>query len=231
MERNPSNLAQTANLDNWREIVRSNNPLNGGRCRLCLGPVDARAVICEGCLGDLPWWGSRTLRPPHHCTRAVAAFSYLEPVKALISQGKYQKDVGTCRILGRLLAQCAARAGDLPQVFIPVPMPWPRLLWRGQNHAEFIAQSLAANLGIALEPRLLRRHGWQRPQQGLSRKRRLQNLAGAFRADADLRGVHVGIVDDVLTTGATLQAAAWSLRAAGAQRVDAYVVAVRPYSS
>ena len=124
---------------------------------------------------------------------------------------------------------CSAWADDL-DVVTPVPLAWNRLLARGYNQAEAVARPLAARLGLPCG-RLLRRR--PRPRQALlGRRERQRNLGGAFRATAGAgRAARVLLVDDVMTTGATLRAAASALRRAGVSHVFVAVAARTPDAS
>jgi ComF family protein len=112
---------------------------------------------------------------------------------------------------------CAAS----PDCLIPVPVLWSRRLERGYNQAEPIARGAAEALSCPVDATLLARRGTTRSQTHLSKQERAANVAASFYCPATLSGMHVCIVDDVLTTGATIAACARALRSAGARRVDA----------
>ncbi len=221
----PSNLAQSLRLNNWSRIRQLlGRTLRPDRCRLCLCP-NANFAICANCRENLPWLPDSKNYRRLFGTSIKCAFSYEFPINALIIQAKYHRDVGASILLGSLLASCVNLNGPMPDFLVPIPMPWPRLLWRGHNHTVPMAQTLSAMLGIPLQTQLLVRKGWQRPQKGLTRPQRHLNLAHAFFVDGDIRDRYVALVDDVSTTGATLETAAKILLAGGARRVDAWVVA------
>ena len=191
-------------------------------CRGCGRPLlgvatNVRGPLCGGCRQRAPPWES-----------LVAAYLYAPPLVGVVKALKF----GRAEHLGEALAQplaalCAASRLD---VVTPVPLAWTRLLVRGYNQAEAIARPLARALDLPCR-RLLRRR--PRPRQALlSRAERRRNLRGAFTPRRRLpAGTRVLLVDDVMTTGATLAAAARALRRAGAASVVAAVVARTPDAS
>jgi len=126
-----------------------------------------------------------------------------------------------------------ARAGhdvlDGADALVPVPLHWTRLFRRRFNQSAELARHLSARTGIATEPMLLKRVRRTAHQVGLTRARRIENVTGAFRVaeeqGARVRGLNLVLVDDVLTTGATLEACARVLRRAGAARIDVLTAA------
>lgn len=153
----------------------------------------------------------------------VAPFVYGPWLANYLKLLKYRRRRLLGRPLGRLLAAevKAARVDFL----VPVPMHPRRLRTRTFNHAEELAAAVAARIGV---PRLLRgiqRRIHTRPQTELSRSERMQNPVEAFEVSRDLTGLRIAIVDDVITTGATVNALAQALRASGASHVEAWAVA------
>lgn len=184
-------------------------------CGRPLPPAGA-AALCGGCRERTPPWRSLT-----------AAFLYLPPLTGVVRALKFRGGEFLGPALGRLLAaRCDARDAA---VVTAVPLSWPRLLARGYNQAEAVARPLAAALDLPYQRLLGRRP--RRRQTGLARAARARNAAGAFRDHprcGAIRGRTVLLVDDVMTTGATLAAAAAALRRAGAGGVLAAVVARTP---
>jgi len=164
---------------------------------------------------------STRARPAAQSVVAHTLWRYAEPADRVVIGFKYGGDAGVARLW-------AARvAGGLPAVdaLIPMPMHAQRLADRGQNPAEVMASALARHLPG--RPPLLRatKTRMTARQQGLDRKGRLANVAGAYRIDQHLHGMRVLLVDDVLTTGASLSALAEAAFDAGADEVSAVAMA------
>jgi ComF family protein len=207
-------------------------------CPLC-GAGTARGPLCVPCLEDLPWLpdlrcaicalplasgrvcGACLDRPPHF-DRVDAAFAYGFPVSALIQAYKYGGRLAVGRVLGELLADVVSRDVD---VLVPMPLARRRLAERGFNQALEMARVMAAATGITLLPDACRKVADTPPQASLPWKERARNVRRAFVCDADLESQRVAVVDDVLTTGATLNELARVLRKAGAAEVRGWVAA------
>jgi ComF family protein len=180
--------------------------------------------------------GACRQRPPAF-DRLLAVWSYEPPLDAVLQALKF----GHLEVLGARLAAAMLEplrhqalesrpreASELPEADLvaPVPLHWRRLLVRGYNQAERIARPLARHLGISFGE-VLSRPRATAAQASLGRDHRRANVRRAFRARRRVSG-HVLLVDDVATTGATLDAAARALRRGGANRVTALAVARTP---
>ena len=212
----------------------------GRRCVLCL-ERPATAGLCEPCRADLPWLpGARCprcalptaggticgncLRDPPAFDGIAAVVSYAFPVDALIGRLKYAGELMLAPVLGDLLGT-VARLDPVPDLVLPIPLASDRLRHRGFNQTLEIARALPPHLAQRVTPHLLVRRHDSPPQASLPLDARAANVRNAFACAGDLAGRSVAIVDDVMTTGATLDAAAKVLRRAGASSVRGWIVA------
>lgn len=188
-------------------------PALGPACPLCALPGD-QAIPCAACRRHgRPW------------QRAIGAWLYAFPVDRLVQQLKYGRHLSVADALGAGLAAAVRCAGPpFPDAIVPLPLAATRQRERGFNQSQLIASTLARHLRRPLVHGLVRVRD-DGPQAALAGPRRLDNTRDAFGARAALDGLHVAIVDDVMTTGATLAAATRAARDAGAARVDVHVVA------
>lgn len=194
-------------------------PWNRHACRRCALPlpVNDAGQTCGACLGR-----------PSLLGHVEAAFVYAAPLDRLLPMFKFHQSLAAGRLLSGLMADALSNAADhaADAVLVPIPLHRRRLQQRGYNQALELARPLARRLGLAMDARLLTRPKQTRAQSRLDKTKRHYNLRGAFLVDAKrVVPAHVVLIDDVMTTGATLEAAASTLRAAGVARVDAWVCA------
>ncbi|MEN6584873.1 MAG: phosphoribosyltransferase family protein [Sulfuricella sp.] len=154
----------------------------------------------------------------------MAAFTYDFPLDALIQALKYGHQLAVLVPLAKALAQQVS-AAPRPDVLIAMPLHPLRLRERGFNQALELAKIVARGLDIPLLTHGAERIRATAPQVGLPLKKRAGNLRGAFTCSLDLQGKHVAILDDVMTTGASLRELALTLRRQGAAEISAWVVA------
>jgi ComF family protein len=191
---------------------------------LCVGCRRVGRWICDQCWPKVSWLppGSSLPVPAGiHAVVAVAEFDGVarEAVHAL----KFGERHAIASMMGRLMAEATrAHAIDL---IAPVPLHPSRRRERGYDQAAMLAQHMARTLGAPCRPGLLRRARKTRQQTTLDGIHRQENVRGAFVPGEELHGETVVLVDDVLTTGATMSAAAEASKAAGAGRVIACVFA------
>ena len=211
--------------------------------------------LCAPCRGDLPWLGracfrcanplagdsgvketpllcGRCLRKQPHFERSHCVFNYGEPVSWLLHGLKYQRRLSGVPVLSRLLLEhLRTRMERWPQLIVPMPLHPARLRERGFNQALELARPLARALGIPLATGICER--WRNtPQQSeLPAARRAANVRNAFRMRGTLPAKHVAIVDDVITTGATVNELARLLKRNGAETVQVWAIARTPVNS
>lgn len=173
--------------------------------------------------------GDATLSPaaiadPPVFRRARAVARYEGPGRELVHRLKYGDRLDLAGPMGRWMARAGAEVLVEDALVVPVPLHRWRLWRRRHNQAALLARAVAEATGLDWDPLLLQRVRRTRPQVGLSRAERAENLQGALRLDPGkapaLKGRPVVLVDDVLTTGATADAAARALLRAGAASVD-----------
>lgn len=161
---------------------------------------------------------------PQHEPRIVDSVIIAKPygdVQEAIKQLKYRGERARATELGGYLAEALAGAGLTPDAVMPVPLHPDRLAERGYNQCELLAGAVAERAGLPLST-ALRRARWTVPQAQLRAEYRVKNLVGAFEwGGSDLTGKTVVLIDDVISTGATVDACAEALKAAGAERVIA----------
>jgi ComF family protein len=202
-------------------------PEPAARCQRCALPLPAlvapHSSVCGAC---------RTHPPPLQA--CAAAVSYAKPWSEAISAFKFQAQPGLARHLARTMWQSASVQAQLQSAHVLVPMPLTRerMAQRGYNQALELAKHLARQAGKPLDRASLLRPHERAPQHGLTRVQRLSNVRGVFVL-APERVNHVAqkqlcLVDDVMTSGASLHAAAQCLLQAGAASVSAVVLARTP---
>jgi ComF family protein len=195
-------------------------PRNRSPCPVCALPLAAGASVpCPDCRASPPPW-----------TSALAPFLFTGDVARWIRCLKDHLGLVEGRTLGVLLAEAAASdfAGRPLDVLVPVPLSLRRLAARGHNQAVTIAGPVARRLGVKLLRADVRRVRSTTPQRALGHDARLRNLAGAFYTARNWTGVRVGIVDDVMTTGATVAELCRTLLNAGAAEVHVLCAARTP---
>ena len=205
------------------------------RCALCALRLPAGAAAAGGPDPRSLRCGACARRPPP-LSRCVAAMDYAFPWDRLLLALKFGEQLEVAPLLAGRLSLALARAGiDAPDLILPVPLSAVRLRERGYNQAHEIARRPAPRQGtgeVERQSRLCARTLLRlrdTPQQArLPLDERRRNLRGAFVVLKPVRGLRVAIVDDVMTSGATLHEAALALRRAGAADVQAWVVARTP---
>lgn len=209
-------------------------------CAACLALYAQAQPRCRTCALQLPLPGDRPrlqcgrcLSEPPPLARCIAALDYRFPWDGLLQRFKYQQGLDLRdALLQRLDAALTDAGAEAPDWLLPVPLSAERLRERGYNQAHELARALARRRGLRCDAGLLLRVRHNAVQAGLKRDERTANVRGIFaveplRASA-LRGARVALLDDVMTSGATLHEAARVLRRAGAAEVQAWVIARTP---
>lgn len=179
-----------------------------------LVPVDGDQ-LCHMCAAERP-----------AVAQARAAFLYEEPLSGVIHRLKYDGHFALARMLGDLMAERWPLWAEPVEALAPVPLHARRQRRRGFNQAELLARRLGQLTGLPVLTRSIQRERHTQPQIHLKPDERATNVAGAFAATgSDLQDRHVLLIDDVYTTGSTMNATAEAVLAAGARRVSAYCVA------
>lgn len=227
----------TSTLSKW---LRSVMP---GSCVLCAAAANEQG-LCAGCSASLPAVSGsrcpvcasqtpnastcgRCIRRPPRYDYVISALDYATPVDVLVAQLKYSHNLAAARALASPLA---SRLDDEPHpdIVLPMPIADSRLRERGFNQAAEIARHICAPFGLRLSHGVAQRVSARISQTALPWSDRARNVRNAFRCQADLSGKTVAVVDDVITTGATLNELATVLKRAGAARVVGWIVARTP---
>ena len=192
-------------------------PWNRSACSTCALPLPVRAEACGACLRR---------RPPLEA--AHAGFVYARPLDRLLPGFKFHGDLAAGRLLSQLMVDACAE-WPRPDALVAIPLHGSRLRQRGYDQALELARPIARMLALPLRRDMLSRRRPTAPQSELSALDRRRNMRDAFAvATTAPLPAHVVLIDDVMTTGATLHAAAKALRRAGVARVDAWVCARVP---
>ncbi|HCT99446.1 MAG TPA: phosphoribosyltransferase [Methylococcaceae bacterium] len=194
-----------------RHDLHPNHP----RCYRCASNIDFPATalgLCPTCTHFLPDFDE-----------TFAPFAHSHAIRHLILNLKFRHHAPSARLLGTLLAEYVNKATDLPDCLIPVPLHKNRYRERGFNQSIEIARIIAKRLHIPLDTRSCQRHRDTAHQVGLSGDARAENIKDAFWVSPTLEAKHVAIVDDVMTTGSTVQSLAKALKIAGCHRVQVWV--------
>jgi ComF family protein len=209
-------------------------------CVLC-GSMSHDGLWCAACDSALPYLGAahcpgcalptpagevcgQCLKHPPLFARATAVFGYAFPLDKLVQAMKYGEQLALAYAFAEKLVHRIDK-NRLPDYLIPMPLHPAKLRERGFNQSQLLAAKIARELDIELLPDACRRVRNTPPQSALPWKERKKNVRDAFCCDADLAGKRIALVDDVLTTGASLNALAEAVGKCGAVEISAWVVA------
>jgi ComF family protein len=203
-------------------------PTPSGFCSVCSGEFEPVGDVCLRCGLSLPVVHCPARRAPWRVDAVVAPLRYAAPLDHYLHALKYRGARSLGRAFALLIAGSVRGAAIGLDALVAVPLHRSRMLSRGYNQAHEIARTLARQLALPLVASGITRHraGEAQALQGVLQRR--TSVAHAFRVTCDLKGLRVAIVDDVVTTGATVNALATQLRAAGAATCIAIAVARTP---
>jgi len=232
-------------VNKWLRSIRL--LLGSSSCLLCQANCDGG--LCVKCHADLPWHGQgcchcavalvagdqvgriqicgRCLRQAPAFDSSFAIFDYVDPVEWMVKRFKFHGDLVYGRLLGNLMVESLPQKEHYcrPDVIIPVPLHKKRMKDRGFNQALELAKVLGDGLGVLVANKAAVRKLATPQQSELTAKQRRLNIIDAFEVQVDYSGKHVVLVDDVMTTGATVNELAKQLKKKGVARVDVWVCA------
>jgi len=212
---------------------------------LCSSHEGGETGLCKPCLQSLPWHiapqcpqcgllsdglicGSCLNAPPSF-DATHALFSYDYPLDRLLQHYKYRESLHLADTFASLfiskLAGASISLAQKPDLIIPMPMHGERLKQRGFNQALEIARLISKATEIKLDYTACQRTRLTPPQASLPLKERIKNIRGVFKCEKNLQGLNIALVDDVMTTGASLNELAKTLKQAGAAHVECWVIA------
>jgi ComF family protein len=234
-----------------RFVAWLNNCVVPPVCMVCHSRIDAHDALCTDCWNGIAFIqrpvcdrlgiplpfdvgpkaiSAAALANPPDFDRARSVAHYGGTMRRLIHDKKYRDRHEGRRLLARLLASAGQEITTETDIVIPVPLAWSRLLSRRYNQSAELARLLSAATHLPYEPQLLYRRRRTRPQVGLTQTQRRENVSGAFavttRGKLRLKGQRVLLIDDVLTSGATVNACARALKRSGAASVDVLTLAI-----
>lgn len=217
------------------------------RCCLCGCFTDNSYDLCKPCKEALPWLVDccyrcglrlenqqehtlceRCQEQPPYFDRLCALFSYDPPLRKLITRLKFASQLAYGRVLGELLKEKIPSWYEglmLPQAILPTPLHAKRLRWRGFNQALELIRPFIKQTKIPLLCRQAKRVKHTKPQSGLDEKSRHLNIRDAFQIRLLNKYQHVAVIDDVVTTGSTVNALSLVLKQQGIEQVDIWCIA------
>lgn len=214
----------------WRQncVLCTENAGNSALCPACRNDLprmpDALCPVCALPVNESDMLCGKCLKHPPAYERTLAAYAYTFPLDRLVHAFKYHHQFSLLDTLTAPLIEVLQHL-PRPDAVLPMPLHPLRLRERGYNQALLLAQHLAHQLNLPLLTHSCQRTRATTGQAHLSRQQRLDNLRDAFTCDANVRGLHIAIVDDVMTSGSSAQHLAQALKKAGARAVECWVTA------
>lgn len=199
-----------------------------GFCAVCAQGFVEVGPACERCGLALPVAGCPRLVGAWHVEAVVAPLAYVTPLDFYLRAFKYRGQRALARAFALLLAPSVRAARSRVDALVAVPLHGSRLAGRGYNQAFELARHLGRELGVPVLTRGIARRAADASQTRRGARARLEGMAGAFVVRRSLAAQRIAIVDDIVTTGATVNALAAELRAAGAASCVAWAIARTP---
>lgn len=225
----------------WLQCVQ--NTLVAPRCVVCGGDTHAAQDVCPACDYDLPRIthacvqcglpieGATDLRcgqcvaSPPAFAATMSAFAYAGPIRHLLHELKFRHKLHAARVLGELMVRELNSRDARVDLILPVPLHAARLRERGYNQALELARPIARALNIPIDLHSCERTRATAPQSDLPSEQRSRNVKNAFVLVRELKARRIALVDDVMTTGATVESLAALLRKSGVEEVQVWVCA------
>jgi ComF family protein len=227
--------------NNW---LKFNQTIFPQTCLMCAAWQGGAYGICQDCLADMPWHNcaqcpqcglpaydnqlcGHCIQSPPDFDTTHALFRYEFPIQQMLQRYKYSELLTLGETFGNLLADQMAKnnLGLMPDLITPMPLHPQRLQTRSFNQSLEMARVVSKKLGIKLNQNICQRIKLAPPQASLPLKERVKNMKGAFACTQPLQGQRIAVIDDVMTTGASLNSLAKTLKKAGASRVECWVIA------
>ena len=197
------------------------------KCPFCRRVIDENKLVCPACEKKLPFIADRPPRRFAYVDECYSALEYCGAVRDSVHRFKFQGAAAYAEIYGTFLAKCIDENGIFCDIITWVPLSRARLRKRGYDQARLLAEALAGHMGLEAKP-LLKKTRNNKAQSGLrSEAARSANVKGvyALSADSSLEGKRIVLIDDVVTTGATMSECAGVLKKAGAAELIGLTVA------
>ena len=214
-------------------------------CILCNSLSDQRIDLCSYYFNNLPFYPTscikcgkpitkiasqcgQCLKSPPQFNNTHILFQYKPPITKLLKRLKFNQNLTNAKVLGELLAKYVAiKYANLkfPNVLLPIPLHPKRIKQRGFNQTIELARPIAKLLKIPIEYKFCHRVRETLPQTMLPAHARRKNLQNAFYINANLTGMHIAVIEDVITTGSTIKSFCQALKQAGAHKIDIWCIA------
>ncbi|RUR05778.1 ComF family protein [Legionella sp. km772] len=221
-------IAQRIRLPSICILCNQFHPTRLAVCDFCIALFPSLGPSCKYCAFPLPDEGylicGHCIKQPPYFNNATIAYSFEEPLRGLLHRFKYQNGLYLSSLLAQLIINAWKKQPSTPQCLIPVPMHPKKIKSRGFNQTIIIAQLLSKRLKIPIDFISCQKKLHTPAQAELNGKKRSQNIKNAFSV-APSSYKHIALIDDLLTTGSTVNELAKVLKKSGVQQVDIWCCA------